>query len=108
MQEMLEFLGFKTKSGGLCVVEAKNNNAFSTVVNAKDCEEAQALLQNIPLETLALLRNPYTFLTFEQDELCKFVHPLSRPCKAAARRATLSVQGHAPAEAARSTSRRVG
>ena len=68
MQKMLDFFHLQTKTGELCVVEAKNQNAVSTVVNVRDYHEAQQLLRDIPLETLASLRNPYSLLDIRAGE----------------------------------------
>jgi len=68
MQKMLDFFHLQTKTGELCVVEAKNKNAVSTVVNPRDYHEAQQLLRDIPLETLALLRNPYMLFDIRAGE----------------------------------------
>jgi len=68
MQKMLDFFHLQTKTGELCVVEAKNQNAVSTVVNPRDYHEAQQLLRDIPLETLALLRNPYMLFDIRAGE----------------------------------------
>jgi hypothetical protein len=68
MQKMLDFFHLETKTGELCVVAAKNQNAVSTVLNPRDYHEAQQLLRDIPLETLSLLRNPYTLLDIRAGE----------------------------------------
>lgn len=62
MQKMLNFFNLPTKTGDLCVVEAKNKNAVQTSVNVRDYHEAQQLLRDIPLEVLEMLRNPYNLL----------------------------------------------